>query len=63
MEVEFVNAYINRQKQYIEDLTNKLILAEAKIVTLEKTINDLSNKIVDYESKTVKPSENSRTKS
>jgi septal ring factor EnvC (AmiA/AmiB activator) len=63
MEVDFVNAYINRQKQYIEDLTNKLILAEAKIVTLEKTINDLSNKIVDYESRTVKPSENSRTKS
>jgi hypothetical protein len=63
MEAEFINAYIARLKQCVDETTNKLLLAEAKVSTLEKVVNDLSNKIVDYESKQVKQSENISNKS
>lgn len=54
METEFVNAYILKQKNLIEELTNKWLIAEAKITVLEKMNSDLSNKLAQEE-KNVKP--------
>lgn len=58
METEFVNAYILKQKNLIDELTNKWLVAEAKIVVLEKVNNDLSSKLStkEQEEKTAKAS-------
>ena len=66
MEPEFVNAYIIKQKSWIEDLVDKHIilevrvqLAEAKAAQLADQVAQLNNKI-DKQS-TRKKSENSDT--
>lgn len=58
METEFINAYILKQKNLIEELTNKWLMAEAKIVVLEKVNSDLSFKLdrKEQEDKNVKVS-------
>ena len=36
--VELVNIYIQKQKNYIDDLTQKCLLLEARVTLLEKTL-------------------------
>lgn len=45
MDTEFINAFIDKQRKLIEDLISKNLLAEAKIVLLEKRVSDLSSQI------------------
>lgn len=45
MDTEFINAFIDKQRKLIEDLISKNLLAEAKIVLLEKKVSDLSSQI------------------
>lgn len=45
METEFINAYIGKQKAWIDELTSKWLLSEAKITILEKQVSDLTSTI------------------
>ena len=66
METEFVNAYIIKQKNWIEDLLAKHIIlevrvqiAEAKAAQLADQLSELNNKLEKQSSR--KKSENSDT--
>lgn len=66
MEVEFVNAYIAKQKSWIEDLVAKQIilearlqLAEAKAAQLADDLSKLNNKIEKTTKKKSEGSDNS----
>lgn len=66
MDTEFVNAYIIKQKSWIEDLLAKHIIlevrvqiAEAKAAQLADQISELNNKLEKQSSR--KKSENSDT--
>jgi hypothetical protein len=45
METDFINAFIDKQRKLIEELISKNLLAEAKIVLLEKKVSDLSSQM------------------
>lgn len=45
MDSEFVNAFIARQKRYIEELTAKLLLVETQQEISTSTINKLNDEI------------------
>lgn len=45
MDTEFINAFIDKQRKLIEDLISKNLLAEAKVVLLEKKVSDLSSQV------------------
>ncbi len=51
MDTEFVNAYINKQKAWIEDLTAKLIVLETKMQLAEKKISELAAQNASLNSK------------
>ena len=63
MEVEFVNAYIAKQKSWIEDLVAKQIILEARLQLAEakaaQLADDLSKLNTKIEKTTKKKSENS----
>ena len=54
MEAEFINAYILKQKSWIEEITTKWLLGEAKITVLEKQVGDLTAKVEKLEADTKK---------
>ena len=45
MDTDFINAFIDKQRKLIEDLISKNLLAEAKVVLLEKKVSDLSSQV------------------
>lgn len=60
METEFINAFIQRQKSFIEEIVNKNLLLEAKLSVTEKVIAELSSKLeqaTSQENKKAKPSQ------
>ena len=63
MEVEFVNAYIAKQKSWIEDLVAKQIILEARLQLAEakaaQLADDLSKLNTKIEKTTKKKSESS----
>lgn len=66
MEAEFVNAYIAKQKSWIEDyvaknilLETRLQLAEAKIAQLAELLAESNSQIEKLNTRTKKKSENS----
>ncbi len=51
METEFVNAYIVKQKSWIEDLLAKHIILEVRVQIAEAKVNQLSEQIALLNSK------------
>lgn len=54
MEIEFINAYIVKQRAWIDELTAKWLLADTKVTILEKQVSDLTAKIEKLESEAKK---------
>ena len=50
MEIEFINAYIVKQRSWIDELTAKWLLAETRVTVLEKQVSDLTAKVDKLES-------------
>lgn len=50
MEIEFINAYIVKQRSWIDELTAKWLLAETRVTVLETQVGDLTAKIEKLES-------------
>ena len=61
METEFVNAYIIKQKNWIEDLLAKHIILEVRVQIAETKAAELADQVVQLNSKLEKQS--SRKKS
>ena len=51
MDTEFVNAYIIKQKNWIEDLLAKHIILEVRVQIAEAKVNQLSEQIALLNSK------------
>jgi len=51
LETEFVNAYIVKQKSWIEDLLAKHIILEVRVQIAEAKVNQLSEQIALLNSK------------
>ena len=51
MDTEFVNAYIIKQKNWIEDLLAKHIILEVKVQIAETKVNQLSEQLALLNSK------------
>lgn len=70
MDAEFVNAYIQKQKNFINELMAKLLVAETQLEVLEKKIGSQNEQIALYaaelekhQKKTTKASSSSKDES
>lgn len=61
MEVEFVNAYIAKQKSFIEDLVAKNIILETRLQLAETKVSQLADELSRINTKVEK--QNQRKKS
>lgn len=60
MNVEFVNAYIERLVNEVQELTKTKLLLETQIRLMEKTNNSLISKVDKYEKAEEKPARKSK---
>lgn len=63
MEVEFVNAYIAKQKSYIEDLVAKNIILETRLQLAETKVSQLADELSRINTKVEKQNQRKKSES
>jgi len=62
MDTEFINAYILKQKSFIEELVAKNLILETKLALAEKISGELGSRINILEEQLAKASESNESK-